>query len=160
MTNDGFVSIGIKLVTVAQVPSLPTYMYHDHSLRLDVQSSGQGLVSQHVQSPVRPVRVSRVSRHLTDTRIALNYKKIPFETEWLEYPDIELVLKSIDAKPTSKYKDADGSSHDKYTVPVIRDTATGTVMSDSLDYTVDADFLSVLRPGEGSEHPGDGLHPQ
>ena len=32
--------------------------------------------------------------------IVLNYKKIPFETEWLEYLEIESVLKSIDAKPT------------------------------------------------------------
>ena len=60
-------------------------------------------------------------------RISLNYKGIPYKVEWVEYPDIEAVCKKIGAKPTSKKSDGT----DLYTLPVISDSSTGAVISDS-----------------------------
>ncbi|KAF4604181.1 hypothetical protein EYR40_001364 [Pleurotus pulmonarius] len=56
-------------------------------------------------------------------RYALNIKGIPYETVWVEYPDIEDVCKKIGAAPTSK----EGA---RYTLPVIQDKTTGVVISD------------------------------
>ncbi|KAL1744144.1 hypothetical protein HDZ31DRAFT_39322 [Schizophyllum fasciatum] len=58
-------------------------------------------------------------------RYALNYKGLPFRTEWVEYPDIEGKCKEIGAEPTST---RDGKP--LYTCPVIQDTSTGKVVSD------------------------------
>lgn len=60
-------------------------------------------------------------------RYILNYKRIPYKTEWVEYPDIEAVVKKIGAKPTEKKPDG----RDHYTVPVIHDPSTGAVVADS-----------------------------
>lgn len=57
----------------------------------------------------------------------MNYKGIPFKTEWVEFPDIEPVLKKIGGAPTEKKKD--GS--DRYTLPAIHDDKTGKVIVDS-----------------------------
>ncbi|KAF9501192.1 hypothetical protein BDN71DRAFT_1486186 [Pleurotus eryngii] len=56
-------------------------------------------------------------------RYALNIKGIPFQTVWVEYPDIEDVCKKIGAAPTSPI-----APH--YTLPVIQDISTGAVVSD------------------------------
>ncbi|KAF7441098.1 hypothetical protein PC9H_001447 [Pleurotus ostreatus] len=56
-------------------------------------------------------------------RYALNIKGIPYETVWVEYPDIEDVCKEIGAAPTSTI-----APH--YTLPVIQDKSTGVVISD------------------------------
>ncbi|KAH7916629.1 hypothetical protein BJ138DRAFT_292760 [Hygrophoropsis aurantiaca] len=61
------------------------------------------------------------------TRYSLGYKGIPFSTEWIEFPDIEVRMKAIRAKPTSQQ---DGK--DRYTLPTIHDTSTGAIISDSL----------------------------
>ncbi|KAJ8517428.1 hypothetical protein ONZ45_g5389 [Pleurotus djamor] len=60
------------------------------------------------------------------TRYSLNYKGLAYKTIWVEYPDIESLCKKIGAEPTSKK--ADGRPH--YTLPVIHDQTTGTVVSD------------------------------
>ncbi|KAI0684281.1 glutathione transferase GTE1 [Cytidiella melzeri] len=67
------------------------------------------------------------SPHTWRTRYALNYKGIPYKTEWVEYPDIEALCKKIGASATTK---KDGRDH--YTLPVIYDPSTGKVVSDSL----------------------------
>ncbi|KAI5834263.1 hypothetical protein K523DRAFT_348223 [Schizophyllum commune Tattone D] len=58
-------------------------------------------------------------------RYALNFKGLPFRTDWVEYPDIEAKCKDIGAEPT-------GTRDDKplYTFPVIQDPHTGKVVSD------------------------------
>ncbi|KAI5117605.1 hypothetical protein M0805_006718 [Coniferiporia weirii] len=63
------------------------------------------------------------------TRFCLNYKGIPYKTEWVEYPDIEALLKDIGGAPTGKK--ADGRDH--YTLPAIHDSATGKVITDSIE---------------------------
>ncbi|KII88641.1 hypothetical protein PLICRDRAFT_631738 [Plicaturopsis crispa FD-325 SS-3] len=62
------------------------------------------------------------------TRYSLNYKGIAYETVWVEYPDIEAVCKEIGAEPTTLK--SDGSPY--YTLPVIKDNATGVVVADSM----------------------------
>ena len=56
------------------------------------------------------------------------YKGLPFKSEWVDWPDIENVCKSIGAEPTT----TKASGGPLYTVPFIRDPSTGAVVSDSL----------------------------
>ncbi|KAI0766381.1 hypothetical protein BD413DRAFT_615181 [Trametes elegans] len=67
------------------------------------------------------------SHNTWKTRYSLNFKGIPYKTIWVEYPDIEPVLRKIGAAPTSKR--ADGSP--LYTLPAILDPNTGTALTDS-----------------------------
>ncbi|TRM60478.1 hypothetical protein BD626DRAFT_505495 [Schizophyllum amplum] len=59
-------------------------------------------------------------------RYALNYKGLPFQTIWVEYPDIEAKCKEIGAEPTGT---RDGKP--LYTFPVIHDPSTAHIISDS-----------------------------
>ncbi|KIK96338.1 hypothetical protein PAXRUDRAFT_32446 [Paxillus rubicundulus Ve08.2h10] len=59
-------------------------------------------------------------------RFALSYKNLPFETVWVEFPDIATKMKEIGASPN---KGPDGS--DLYTVPVLSDPNTGALITDS-----------------------------
>ncbi|KAJ6581661.1 hypothetical protein B0H19DRAFT_1018673 [Mycena capillaripes] len=61
------------------------------------------------------------------TRLALNYKGLPYKTVWLEYLEIEPLSKNIGAPPTTNKPD--GRPH--YTLPMIHDLSTGAVVSDS-----------------------------
>ena len=47
-------------------------------------------------------------------RAALNYKGLPYETKWIEYPDIAPTLKSFDIPPN------EGENATAYTVPAVR----------------------------------------
>ena len=58
--------------------------------------------------------------------IALNYKGIPFRTEWVEYPDIDALLKSYGLKPNPP------SAFAPYTLPAIYDPRTGRAIMDSV----------------------------
>ncbi|KIJ59653.1 hypothetical protein HYDPIDRAFT_100338 [Hydnomerulius pinastri MD-312] len=73
------------------------------------------------------VQGSPWSPNTLKTRYTLGYKGIPFTTTWVEYPDIEPLLKSKGAKPTQ----VNGLT--VYTLPVIEDPSTGAVISDSYD---------------------------
>ncbi|KIM41198.1 hypothetical protein M413DRAFT_445896 [Hebeloma cylindrosporum] len=57
------------------------------------------------------------------TRYTLNFKGIPYKTEWVEYPDIEPLCKKLGIPPSSK---------DYYTLPAIHDPSTGVYISDSI----------------------------
>lgn len=72
-------------------------------------------------------------------RYCLNFKGLPYETAWVEYPDIETTCKKIGAPPTSKR--LDGSP--LYTFPVIQDSSTGAVIADSV---VIAEYLDATYP--------------
>ncbi|KAH8091020.1 hypothetical protein BXZ70DRAFT_994086 [Cristinia sonorae] len=63
------------------------------------------------------------------TRYALNYKGLGYRTEWVEYPDIADLCKKIGAGPTGT--NSDGS--DYYSLPVLYDPSTDTVVPDSTD---------------------------
>ncbi|KAI4122839.1 MAG: hypothetical protein LQ338_005591 [Usnochroma carphineum] len=60
------------------------------------------------------------------TRLVLNYKRLPYTTHWLEYPDIEPTLKSlgVPANPEGT------TNYTPYTVPTIR-FPDGTYVMDS-----------------------------
>lgn len=89
--------------------------------------------------------------------ISAGIKGIPYEIEWVEYPDIERTLKKHNIPPTAKR--TDGS--DEYTLPAILDidNSTGNVkaaMAESAHiarYFDEAypDFGPKLFPGESTE---------
>lgn len=72
-------------------------------------------------------------------RYVLNFKKIPYQTVWVEYPDIKPEMKKIGAEPTSRLPDG----NDLYTLPVIQDPNTGAVVSES--YRI-AEYLEKTYP--------------
>ncbi|KAI0720557.1 hypothetical protein C8T65DRAFT_735887 [Cerioporus squamosus] len=74
-----------------------------------------------------PGVVNAWSRHTWKTRYALNLKGIPYKTVWVEYPDIEALCKKIGASAADKRKDGTPL----YTLPVIYDPHTKSVVSDS-----------------------------
>ncbi|KAJ7492031.1 hypothetical protein FB451DRAFT_1021747 [Mycena latifolia] len=76
------------------------------------------------------------SPNTAKARYALNFKGLPFKTVWVEHPDIEAVCKKIGAKPTSP-----GGL--QYTLPVIHDPSTDTVVSDSIEI---ARYLDATYP--------------
>jgi len=61
------------------------------------------------------------SPNVWKARLTLRVKGLQFKTVWVEFPDIESVCKNIGAKPTRT----------GYTLPVIHDPSTNTVVSDS-----------------------------
>jgi len=62
-------------------------------------------------------------------RFPLNFKGIPYKTEWVEYPNIAARCKELGIKAANK-NPLDGS--DLYTLPGIYDPSTGVGLSDSL----------------------------
>ncbi|KAF8074133.1 hypothetical protein FPV67DRAFT_1560334 [Lyophyllum atratum] len=79
------------------------------------------------------------SPNVWKTRYSLNYKRIPYETEWIEYPDIEATCKRIGAPPTEKKEDGTPL----YTFPVIHDPSTGASVADSV---LIAEYLDATYP--------------
>ncbi|KAI0357095.1 hypothetical protein OH77DRAFT_1494961 [Trametes cingulata] len=77
-------------------------------------------------------------------RYALNYKRIPYTTTWVEYPDIARTCQSIGAGPTGTWPD--GSP--MYTLPAIQDPSTGTTLAGSLAIAryLDATYPEPLHP--------------
>ncbi|KAG5652518.1 hypothetical protein H0H81_004749 [Sphagnurus paluster] len=69
---------------------------------------------------------------------SLNFKGLPFETIWVEFPDIATVSKKIGTLPTSEKH---SSSH--YTLPAIHDPSTGTTIADSV---LIAEYLDATYP--------------
>lgn len=67
------------------------------------------------------------------------YKNLPFTTEWIEFADIPSKLKEVGAEPTGER--VDGSP--LYTVPTIKDSSTGEIVSDSLQI---AEYLNKTYP--------------
>ncbi|KAF8659866.1 hypothetical protein AX16_001750 [Volvariella volvacea WC 439] len=62
-------------------------------------------------------------------RYALNYKGLPYKTEWVEYPNIAAICKRIGAAPTAANRLGQSPF---YSVPVIRDLTSNRVISDSI----------------------------
>jgi len=68
------------------------------------------------------------SPYTWSARYALNFKELSYKTEWVDFPDIEAVCLKIGAAAT-RTKTSDGSP--LYTLPVIYDSSTQSVISDS-----------------------------
>ncbi|EPQ54407.1 hypothetical protein GLOTRDRAFT_76900 [Gloeophyllum trabeum ATCC 11539] len=73
------------------------------------------------------------------TRLALNFKGIPYKTVWVEYPDIEALSKEIGAAPTG----VKGDGSPSYTLPAIYDPKTKKAISDSQNI---AEYLDATYP--------------
>jgi len=76
-------------------------------------------------------------------RLALSVKGLQYKTVWVEYPDIESICKKIGAKPTSIEAPC-------YTLPVIYDPSTNTVISNSIHI---ARYLDATYPSATSLFP-------
>ncbi|KAJ6520476.1 hypothetical protein C8R45DRAFT_61681 [Mycena sanguinolenta] len=76
------------------------------------------------------------SPNTAKARYALNFKGIPHKTVFIEYPEIEPLCKKLGAKPTSQ-------TSLPYTLPVIYDPSTDTVVSDSIEI---ARYLDATYP--------------
>jgi len=61
------------------------------------------------------------------TRYALNFKGLPYKTEWVEYPDIKPHCLKIGAT----YSDIEASGEPYYSLPVIHDPNTSQTIVDS-----------------------------
>jgi glutathione S-transferase len=73
----------------------------------------------------------------TCNRIVLNYKGIPHQTEWVEFPDITKVAKQIGAPHTFLRR----SGEPLYTVPILRDPTTDQCLAGSLQIALNLDRL-------------------
>ena len=88
-------------------------------------------------------------------RYALNIKGVPYETVWVEYPDVEALSKKIGAMPTGTRK-SDGAPW--YTLPVIYDPNSKKVIADSativryLDKTYPDMGPILIPPGTDALH--------
>ncbi|KZT70427.1 hypothetical protein DAEQUDRAFT_708446 [Daedalea quercina L-15889] len=78
------------------------------------------------------------SLHAWRTRLVLNYKKLPYTTEWVAMPDLRTVIPAVGGPPTQE-------NDPKYSVPVIIDAIADppVVLSDS---TIIADYLEKTYP--------------
>ncbi|KAK2731812.1 hypothetical protein FQN57_003157 [Myotisia sp. PD_48] len=75
-------------------------------------------------------------------RYALNFKQVHYQTEWVELPDVTKVRKSLGAPPARFFPD--GSPF--YTLPIIKDPATGQIVGDSFDIALYVDKLNPEAP--------------
>ncbi|KAI5920684.1 hypothetical protein F4810DRAFT_713222 [Camillea tinctor] len=66
------------------------------------------------------------------TRYALNFKRLPYRTEWVDMPDIPRVRASLGVAAVRKH--ADGTPF--YTLPVLQDASRGRLVGDSFDIAV------------------------
>jgi glutathione S-transferase len=98
-------------------------LFYDIANKLGVSTSFNTLKTECVVS-VRSTTLSDIS---WPRRFNLRYKRIPYETVWVEFGDIERVSKEIGAPPTGKKPDGTNL----YTLPAIRDQDTGRAISDS-----------------------------
>ncbi|PKS11881.1 hypothetical protein jhhlp_001175 [Lomentospora prolificans] len=97
-----------------------------------------------------PVEKSCCSPNPWKTRLALNFKGLPYSTTWVALPDIAKVRSSLKVPACRKF--ADGT--DFYTLPIIEDPTTSSLVGDSFDIAV---YLQKTYPDSGA---GDLFPPQ
>ncbi|KAK1225179.1 hypothetical protein PQX77_011859 [Marasmius sp. AFHP31] len=89
--------------------------------------------------PTNMPKTMGMSPFVRSIRFTLNFKGIPYTVVEIGLHEVESTAKSIGANPTMNY--GDGSP--KYTVPMIHDSKTGKVVSDSLKI---AEYLDEAYP--------------
>ncbi|KAJ5476245.1 glutathione S-transferase-like protein ustS [Penicillium sp. IBT 31633x] len=97
-----------------------------------------------------PVEKNCFSPNPWKTRLALNFKGVPYKTSWVGLPDITKVRSGLKVPPCRQF--ADGT--DFYTLPIIEDPSTESVVGDSFDIAV---YLQKTYPNSGA---GDLFPPQ
>jgi glutathione S-transferase len=76
-------------------------------------------------------------------RYALNFKDVPYSTQWVQMPDIAKVRQDLGVPAGRKF--ADGT--DFYTLPILIDSSSGTKLGDSFDI---ATYLQNNFPDSGA----------
>ena len=74
-------------------------LFYDLSVQSSVRSNkcfSPNTLYAHPQTSRRP----QLTLGLSSIRYALNYKRLPYKTVWVEYHEIEPVAKKVGAKPT------------------------------------------------------------
>ncbi|PGH10710.1 hypothetical protein AJ79_05301 [Helicocarpus griseus UAMH5409] len=97
-----------------------------------------------------PVEKNCCSPNPWKTRMALNFKRVPYKTTWVPLPDVAKVRSSLKVPACRKF--ADGS--DFFTLPIIEDPNTEALVGDSFDIAV---YLQKTYPNSGA---GDLFPPQ
>jgi glutathione S-transferase len=97
------------------------------------------LILYDISSPLQP---RSYAPNPSKARLALSFKRVPFETIWVDILDIPAVRRGL-ACPAVRKLD-DGS--DFFTLPMLRDPATGAVIGDSFDI---ANYLEEKFPASG-----------
>ncbi|KAK0737335.1 hypothetical protein B0T21DRAFT_162457 [Apiosordaria backusii] len=92
----------------------------------------------------RPREENTAAPNPWKARYALNFKGVPYSTEWVQMPDITKVRTSLGASPCRKF--ADGT--DFYTLPVLKDSSTGAIVGDSFDIAL---YLQETFPDAGGD---------
>lgn len=77
------------------------------------------------------------------SRLALNFKGVPYSTIWVPLPDVEKVRRSVKVPACRKF----GDGSDYYTLPIITDPNTDEAVGDSFDIAV---YLQKTYPDSGS----------
>lgn len=91
-----------------------------------------------------PVEESCCAPNPWKSRFALNFKGVPYSTSWVRLPDVSKVRQKLGEPAGRKF--ADGT--DFYTLPIIRDPATGSTVGDSFDIAV---YLQRTYPDKGGD---------
>ncbi|KAJ5454175.1 uncharacterized protein N7458_005131 [Penicillium daleae] len=97
-----------------------------------------------------PVEKNACAVNPWKTRMALNFKGVPYSTSWVPLPEVAKVRSGLKVPPCRKF--ADGS--DFFTLPIIDDRGTGSLVGDSFDIAV---YLQKTYPNSGA---GDLFPPQ
>ncbi|OJD30937.1 glutathione s-transferase [Diplodia corticola] len=97
-----------------------------------------------------PVEKNACAPNPWKSRLALNFKALPYTTTWVPLPDVAKVRNSLKVPACRKF--ADGT--DFLTLPIIEDPATESSVGDSFDIAV---YLQKTYPDSGA---GDLFPPQ
>lgn len=73
-----------------------------------------------------PTPLRTASPNTWKTRLSLNYKGIPYKTEWIDFPDMRALYDKIGAKPHTGLSGAPN-----YSLPLIKDDSTGVALGES-----------------------------
>jgi glutathione S-transferase len=105
-----------------------------------VSAASSPLIFHDISSPIEP---RSYAPNPSKSRLALGFKRVPFETTWVDILDIPAVRKGLRCAPVRKLDD--GS--DFYTLPMLEDRDAGRVIGDSFEI---AEYLeeAFLESGE------------
>lgn len=98
----------------------------------------------------RPCEKNNSAPNPWKARYALNFKGVPYSTQWVPMPDIGKVRRGLGLAAGRKF--ADGT--DYHTLPALKDSTTGSTIGDSFDI---AHYLQTTFPDAGA---GDLFPPQ
>lgn len=114
----------------------PTLEHHPGIFQM---TDSNPLILYDISSPLKP---RSYAPNPSKARLALSFKRVPFKTTWVDILDIPDVREGLSCAATRKLDD--GS--DFYTLPMLRDPASGRVVGDSFDI---ANYLEDTFPDSG-----------